>query len=104
MMDSFDCPDPSVATPQRAISNTPVQALTLLNNSFVLRQAGLLAARLDKEAPGSSQDRIRRGYQLMYGRAPSETELSRDVKFVAQQSLAAWCRVMLNSNEFVYVP
>ena len=47
MLDSFDCPDPSVATPQRTVSNTPVQALTLLNNDFVLRQAGFLAERLD---------------------------------------------------------
>ncbi|MEJ7608937.1 MAG: DUF1553 domain-containing protein, partial [Bryobacteraceae bacterium] len=31
-MDSFDCPDPAVATPQRSVSNTPVQALTLMNN------------------------------------------------------------------------
>jgi hypothetical protein len=104
MMDSFDCPDPSVATPQRAVSNTPVQALTLLNNDFVIRQAGLLAARLDKEAPQSQNDQITLAYRLLFGREPSETERRRDSRYVAQQGLAAWCRVMFNTNEFVYVP
>ncbi len=101
MMDSFDCPDPSVATPQRAASNTPVQALTLMNNAFVLRQAGLLAERLRKEAPGKP---VELAYRLLFGREPEPAELERDRTFVEKHSLAALCRVLLNSNEFVYTP
>ncbi|MBI3209555.1 MAG: DUF1553 domain-containing protein [Candidatus Solibacter usitatus] len=104
MMDNFDCPDPSVATPQRAASNTPVQALTLLNNEFVVRQAGLLAARLDREAPASAKDRVSLAYRLLYGREPDSRELQRDLRFLSQQPAGAWSRALLNSNEFVYVP
>jgi hypothetical protein len=102
MMDSFDCPDPSVATPQRAISNTPVQALTLLNNDFVIRQAGHFARRLSVEKnPGRI---IEKAYEILYGRKPSPDELARDREFLQQQPLAVYCRVLFNSNEFVYVP
>ncbi|MBI3684122.1 MAG: DUF1553 domain-containing protein [Acidobacteria bacterium] len=104
MMDSFDCPDPSVATPQRAISNTPVQALALMNNEFVIRQAGLFARRLEREAPRGRTEQIRLAYHLLYGRKPEAKEIERDAGFIAAQSLAAYARVLLNSNEFIYVP
>jgi hypothetical protein len=101
MMDAFDCPDPSVATPQRGLSNTPVQALALMNNAFVIRQAGLLAERIEKEAGGAP---VRKAYELLFGREPTAKELERDAAFVAKHSLAALCRVLVNSNEFVYTP
>jgi hypothetical protein len=104
MLDSFDCPDPSVATPQRQVSNTAVQALTLMNNAFVIRQAGLFAERLEREYPADMNARIRRAYQLAYGRSPSQAELVRDRAVVARHSLASLCRAILNSNEFIYVP
>jgi len=37
LLDAFDCPDPSVKTPRRGITTTPLQALALMNNSFVQR-------------------------------------------------------------------
>jgi hypothetical protein len=104
MMDSFDCPDPSVATPQRANSNTPVQALTLMNNPFVIKQAGLLATRLETESPNNPSAQIQRAYQILYGRNPSPTESARDQRFLQTQTLAAWTRALFNSNEFLYVP
>ncbi len=100
MLDSFDCPDPAVATPQRTLSNTPVQALTLLNNEFVIRQAGFVAERL-RRAGG---DPVERAYDLMFGRKPTEREKELGVRFLKSQPLAAYCRVLMNSNEFVYVP
>jgi hypothetical protein len=103
-MDSFDCPDPAVATPQRSESNTAVQSLTLLNNQFVLRQAGLLAGRLEKEAGAGWVEQITRAYDLLFGRKPSEKEISLGVQFLKEQPLALYCRALLNSNEFVYVP
>lgn len=104
MLDSFDCPDPAVATPQRSISNTPVQALTLLNNGFVLKQAGLLAARIVREAGASPAAQIDRAYDLLYGRSPSAKERELGESFLLKQSLSLYCRALLNSNEFVYVP
>ena len=104
MMDSFDCPDPSVATPQRTVSNTPVQALTLLNNDFVIRQAGLLAERLKKESGDDPERQIARAYGLLYGRNASERELQLGKEFLMRQTLANYTRTLINANEFVYVP
>jgi hypothetical protein len=93
-LDSFDCPDPAVATPQRAISNTPVQALTLMNNEFVWKQAGFLAVRA-KDAEGL--------YRILFQRAPTERERALAVEFLKRQSLQAFARVLINANEFSYV-
>ncbi len=104
MMDSFDCPDPSVASPQRPVSNTPVQALTLMNNDFVIRQSRFLAERLESEAPQNREQQIRLAYQLLYGRQPRPDEITRDARFIEAQSVAAYARALFNSNEFLYVP
>ncbi|MEP6753963.1 MAG: DUF1553 domain-containing protein [Chthonomonadales bacterium] len=104
LLDSFDCPDPSVATPQRSNSNTPVQALALMNNQFVIRQADLFAKRLQREAPNSIPDQISRAYLLAFGRLPKPDELQSALKFVKSQSLSLYCRALLNANEFIYTP
>ena len=99
-LDSFDCPDPAVATPQRSVSNTPVQALTLLNNQFVLNQSRLLAARLERDTP----DPVEAAYQRLYQRTPSARERDLAARFIAQHGLALYLRALWNTNEFVYVP
>ncbi|MBL8215801.1 MAG: PSD1 domain-containing protein [Bryobacterales bacterium] len=103
MMDSFDCPDPSVATPQRAVSNTPVQALTMMNHEFVIKQAGLLAKRLESGA-ATGDARVQRAYALLFGREATASEVARANRFLSKQSLTALCRALFNSNEFLYVP
>lgn len=104
MMDSFDCPDPAVATPQRSVSNTPVQALTLLNNDFVLGQAGALARRVEREAGSARTGQITLLYELLFGRRPSARETALGTNFVAGNNLALYVRALLNTNEFLYVP
>src|SRR5205814_3254282 len=51
LLDMLDCPDPSVATPNRTVTSTPLQALALLNNKFMEHHAERFAARLKREAP-----------------------------------------------------
>ena len=101
MLDSFDCPDPAVATPQRTVSNTAVQALTLFNNQFVVRPAELFAQRVER---GHAADPVRGAYDLLFGRAPAQRERELGREFLRSNSLALYCRVLINSNEFVYVP
>ena len=103
-MDSFDCPDPSVATPQRSNSNTPVQALTLLNNPFVFRQSERMAERIRNEAGAAPAAQAARAYSLLFGRAPSDKESRTGVAFIGQYSLASYARVLFNTNEFLYTP
>jgi mono/diheme cytochrome c family protein/microcompartment protein CcmK/EutM len=104
MMDSFDCPDPAVATPQRSISNTPVQALTLLNNEFILSQSGAIARRVEREASSAVDLQIKQLYDLLFGRQPSNKELTLGQAFIKTNNLALYARALLNTNEFLYVP
>ncbi len=102
-LDVFDCPDPSTKTPRRAVTVTPLQALALMNNSFVLRMSERLADRLRREAGDDVGAQVRRAYRLAYNREPDDEELSEAASFVAAQGLAELCRVIFNSNEFLYV-
>jgi hypothetical protein len=103
LLDALDCPDPSTTAPKRAVTTTPLQALALLNNPFMLRMADCFAGRLEREAGGTVDGELARAYQLSFGRAPEPPELAIGKEFVAQHGLAAFCRVLLNSNEFLYV-
>ena len=103
LLDVFDCPDPSAPTPSRASTTTPLQALAMLNNSFVLRMSDELATRIKRDAADQADEQIKRLYQLAYLRHPSHEEISSAVEFVKQNGLGAICRVILNSNEFLHV-
>src|SRR5262249_55528931 len=50
LRDAFDAANPPLSTPKRDATTTPLQALALFNNKFVLRQCEHLAARLQREA------------------------------------------------------
>ena len=102
LLDAFDCPDPSVTAPQRGVTTTPLQALVLLNNSFLLRMADQFAARITADAGSQTQGAVRRAWQLAYNRDPAPAERARVEAFVDRYGLAALCRVLVNSNEFLY--
>jgi len=53
-MTTLDCPDPANLTPARMQTTTALQALTLSNNDFMLRQARYLATRIENEAADTS--------------------------------------------------
>jgi hypothetical protein len=103
LLDTFDCPDPSTATPRRGTTTTPLQALALMNNSFTLRMADHFAERVQKDRPDNVDQQIARAFELAYGRAASEREATAAADFVGQHGLSAFCRVLLNSNGFLYV-
>ena len=74
-MDSLDEADASQLTAARNESITPLQALALLNNPFVLRQSEHLARRLEQEQP-RLEDQVRRAFDLVFNRMPSHDELA----------------------------
>ena len=100
---AFDCPDGAQIAPRRATSTTPLQALNLLNGSFVLQQAEFFAERLKAEAGLDAGQQADRGFRIAFGRAPSSEERDAAVKLIAQHGLPALCRALFNANEFVYV-
>jgi hypothetical protein len=102
-LDAFDCPDPSASAPSRAVTTTPLQALALLNNAFILQTAEALADRLRREAGDDADAQVRRAYQLAYGRLPTEAEARLAGRHVRQYGAAVLARAIFNSNEFLYV-
>ena len=103
LLDAFDCPDPSVTAPKRAVTTTPLQALALFNDAFILRMATRLAQRAERAAPGDVDGQIIRAYLWSFGRDPSADERSAARRLVAAHGLAALGRAIFNSNEFLYV-
>lgn len=103
LLDAFDCPDPSVKTPRRGVTTTPLQALGLMNNSFVQRQAAHLAERALREAKSDLPRAIQVVYRHALGRAPSKVEAKRALAVARERSLENVCWALLNSTEFVYV-
>jgi hypothetical protein len=102
-LDAFDCPDPSTKTPQRAVTTTPLQALSLLNGSFALRMSDQLAARVKREAGASPAARIHYMFRLCFSRPPTRQEALTAGNFSSRHGLAALARVLFNANEFLYV-
>ncbi len=102
LLTDFDCPDPALATPRRATTTTPLQALTLMNHSFTTEMAGFFAARLEQDAEDIA-GRVNSAFQLAFGRPPTEHEREAAVKVVRDFGLPALTRTLLNSNELIYV-
>jgi hypothetical protein len=102
-LEALDCPDASQFTPVRSSSVTPLQALALLNDRFMVRQAEHFAARVEREAGSERGAQVQRAYLLALGRAPSEREQTLLSAYARRHGLAAACRVVLNLNEFVFV-
>ena len=130
MLMTFDSAERSVTECQRERSNTPLQALNLLNDPVFMEAAQGLATRVLLETPSSEfDDRLDYAYRLCMSREPSQTEAERLEQYYRDQmrlldqspksvagwfplepeqfdrtAAAAWTgvgRVLLNTDEFI---
>ena len=101
MLDTFDCPDPSSAAPRRSVTTTPLQALSLLNSSFVLRMADHLAERVVKEVGTDPVLQVRQIWQHTIVRLPDAEEEKISLELVNEHGLPMLARALFNTNEFV---
>jgi hypothetical protein len=101
-MESMDCPDCSQQMPVRSSSVTALQSLALLNDKFIVRQCEHIASRLQHESTDRGEQ-IRLLFNLALNREPRLDELKAISDHAAKHGLANACRVILNSNEFVFV-
>lgn len=101
-MERLDCPDPSVLTPKRNTTLTAIQALAMMNNPFMIRMAEHLVERVTQEAPDLGA-RIALAHRLAIGREPTVEELSLYMKYAQQHGLPNLCRLLMNTNEFLFV-
>jgi Protein of unknown function (DUF1553) len=101
-----DFPDPTAHSASRVPTTTPLQQLYTLNGPLLQQQSVALTKRLHAEAPGSTADRVRRAYSLLYGRPSSAREMELAVEFLTPATESAWqqyAQVLLGSNEFLFV-
>ena len=101
--ETFDLPDQNQTAAARNVSTVSTQALTLMNNPFVLNQARLFAARLERAAPGDLQAQIELAYRIALTRPPTTAEAAIARELAAGRGLVDLAHVMLNLNEFLYL-
>lgn len=101
-MAALDCPDASQLTPKREVSGTALGALAMMNDRFVIRQSQHIAERLAK-AEDEPAKQIQMLYQLALGRDATADEIREMAGYAAKHGMANACRMMLNSNEFMFV-
>jgi hypothetical protein len=92
----------NVVAGARNVSTVPTQALTLLNNPFVLAQAERLAARVSQQSREPAAQ-VELAYRIALARPPKKAELDIALDLIRQQSLASFTHVLLNLDEFVYM-
>jgi Protein of unknown function (DUF1553)/Protein of unknown function (DUF1549)/Planctomycete cytochrome C len=117
MFEVHDQPDPNVTCESRNVTTVPTQALTMLNNEFVLIQARSFAERVLRDAGSDPLQQVRLLYRIALSREPAQKELEKSQAFILKQrdyhngrvsdanlaALTDLAHVMLNTNEFVYI-
>ncbi len=118
VLSDFDLPDTAFSSPKRANTTSPMQALTMLNHSFMVDMSSALADRFEPQTENAeSKDiednsdvdavairtSIEKLYQTAYQRNVTERELELATQFVTKFGLRAFARVILNSNELIYI-
>ena len=74
-MQIFDAPDREVCAVRRDRTNTPLQALALMNDVTYVEAARELGSRMIREGGSSAADRTAFGFRLVTARRPGEREL-----------------------------
>ena len=97
MMAAFDATVFSESCDRRSATTTPLQALALMNGEMVHEEAAVLSKRLSGDRPSQ----IRQAFEFILGRQARDAEVAKLASSPA--TLEALCRILLNSNEFLYV-
>ena len=94
-MERMDCPDPSILTPKRNTTLTAIQALAMLNNPFMLRMSEHIAARAGSDPTVA--------FRLVLGRSAGPGEIDPYARYALRHGMVNLCRLLLNTNEFLFV-
>jgi mono/diheme cytochrome c family protein len=133
MLDTFDAPVMEPNCEARSASTVAPQSLMLLNNSFVVAQAGVFAGRVQQEAGPDLEAQIRRAWALAFGQEPAVKDVAAARAFIDRQTghftssapvvtpvadktkaappppnpqaqaVATFCQALLSANGFLYI-
>jgi hypothetical protein len=81
----FDFPTPSISAEKRFTTTVPLQRLFLMNSDFMQVESEELAKRVAAEP--DNRARIRKAYQLIYGRDPKEEEIKLGIGYLHEEPL-----------------
>ncbi|MBM4269772.1 MAG: DUF1553 domain-containing protein, partial [Deltaproteobacteria bacterium] len=102
---NFDAKDRTACVLKRSRTNTPLQALTLLNDEVYVEAALGLAGRILKEVPdGDSAERARHGFRLAVGREPTPEERAALEQLLVAQEARIRDRESIAAELFASVP
>ncbi len=105
----FDYPDANVHAEKRSVTTTPTQKLFMLNSPFMMGRARALAARIAAQSDENDPARVRRAYQMLFGRDADPSELKIALEFLRRPAAAGMTRweqyaqMLLASNEMLFV-
>lgn len=102
-MTDFDQPDCAFSTARRVETTTPLQALCSLNHAFAVDMATHFASRLESMSPGDPKQQVENAFALCFSRKPTTEELADCLEMTQAHSLPAFCRVLLNTSELLYI-
>lgn len=102
LLEQLDFPDLGLPAPVRGQSVSPLQALTLLNNRFVLHHAEHLAHRA-VIAGRSVEEQVTAAVEFTWQRKPSDDELDGLSRLARDHGLNSVARLLLNSGEFLVI-
>ncbi len=103
LFSEFDQPDCAFSAAKRSETTSPLQALTALNHSFTRDMARHMAERVEKETNAALESQATLAMQLAFGRDPDKEEIRAATELIESSSLAALCRVLLNTSEFIWI-
>jgi hypothetical protein len=120
MLAVFNQPIPRLTTGRRDVTNVPTQALTLLNDPFVIEMARVWSERLMRDGAKAPEERAARMVASALGRPPRPAETARLVELAEESAKVrglnvdqliecqpAWqdvAHAVFNLKEFIYVP
>lgn len=101
-LEALDFPDLGILAPNRTSSVSSLQSLALFNNNFVLHTSEWLADHAREKHP-TLDSQITCLTQLLWLRPPTPDELTSFKSYAQRHALPALARILINSNEFLYL-
>jgi hypothetical protein len=101
MMLAFDAPVFSESCERRSVTTTALQALAMMNGDLANEESAHLADAIAARTGSDRRAAIAQAFEMVLNRPARADELKRFTDFSG--NLASLCRVLLNSNEFLYV-
>ena len=84
LFEVFDYPNPGLVSGKRNTSSVPTQALYMMNNEFVMKQASLVSKIIEKQEANDLNRKITLAFLKCLGRLPDEKEMQASLLFLKQ--------------------